>query len=299
MPAVSAEKLADLASLQGKNVIITGGALGAATAQALAKEGAKIAYVYHKNEQQAQETLKSLPGSGHAAFSGDLRTEASIKDVFAQVKAKYGKIHIAINNVGKVLKKPMTDISEAEYDEMFALNAKCAFFFLKHASLNLEDGGRIVTTVTSLLAAFTSFYSVYAGAKAPVEHFTRAAAKELQPRRISVNCIAPGPMDTPFFYPEEQEQAVAFHKSQALDGRLTDVHDVAPIVKHLVSDGNWITGQTIFANVSELDGVCLSSMLTILSLLKSGWLYDSLDGNPFRAAVQKSLSRLVGKVHCT
>lgn len=77
----------------------------------------------------------------------------------------------------------------------------------------------------------------------------RAAAKELQPRRISVNCIAPGPMDTPFFYPQEEPEAVAFHKSMALDGRLTDVEkDIAPIMLHLVTGGQWITGQTIFAN---------------------------------------------------
>ena len=55
-------------------------------------------------------------------------------------------------------------------------------------------------------------------------------------------------MDTPFFYPQESPEAVAFHKSQALDGRLTDIHDIAPIIKHLVTDGQWITGQTLFAN---------------------------------------------------
>lgn len=81
---------------------------------------------------------------------------------------------------------------------MFAINSKAAFFFIKHASLNISDGGKIVTTVTALLAAYCGNYSVYAGSKAPIEHFTRAAAKELLPRRISVNAIAPGPMDTPF-----------------------------------------------------------------------------------------------------
>lgn len=236
-------------SLQGKNVIITGGVLGAATAQVLAKEGAQIALVFHNKKDEAEKIISKLPGPGkHHVYQGDLRSEAAVKQVFAQAKADFGKLHIAINNVGKVVKRAIVDIDEATYDEMFAINAKAAFFFIKHAALNIEDGGKIVTTVTSLLAAFTSYYSIYAGAKAPVEHFTRAAAKELQPRRISVNAIAPGPMDTPFFYPEEAPEAQAFHKSQALDGRLTDVQDIAPIIKHLVSDGQWITGQTIFAN---------------------------------------------------
>ncbi|PWN38461.1 putative short-chain dehydrogenase [Meira miltonrushii] len=235
-------------SLQDKVVLITGGALGAVTAELLSKNGAKIAYVYHANVKAAEDAIRKLTGQGHEGYQADLRTEASIKDVFEKVKKDFGKIDIAINNVGKVIKKPIVNISEEEYEEMFNLNSKVAFFFIKYAAIHVTNGGKIVTTVTSLLAAFTGNYSVYAGSKAPVEHFTRAASKELQQRRISVNAIAPGPMDTPFFYPQEEDAAVAFHKSQALDGRLTDIHDIAPIIKHLVSDGNWITGQTIFAN---------------------------------------------------
>ena len=97
----------------------------------------------------------------------------------------------------------MVDISEAEYDEMTAVNAKTAFFFLKEAGKHLNDNGKICTLVTSLLGAFTPFYAAYSGTKAPVEHFTRAAAKEFGERGISVTAVGPGPMDTPFFYPAE------------------------------------------------------------------------------------------------
>lgn len=82
---------------------------------------------------------------------------------------------------------------------MSAVNAKAAFFFLKEAGKALNDNGAICTLVTSLLGAYTPFYSSYAGTKAPVEHFTRAASKELGARGISVTAIGPGPMDTPFF----------------------------------------------------------------------------------------------------
>ncbi|KAK5716382.1 hypothetical protein LTS12_027763 [Elasticomyces elasticus] len=178
----------------------------------------------------------------------------------------FGKIDIVVNNVGKVLKKPITEISEEEYDSMFAINSKAAFFILKEAAKHISDGGKIISIVTALLGAFTGFYTSYAGSKAPVEHFTRyslpilqqrkgkdanktsGVCKELQARRVSVNNIAPGPMDTPFFYPQESPEAVAFHKANGLDGRLTDVKDIAPIVKFLVTDGQWITGQTLFAN---------------------------------------------------
>jgi NAD(P)-dependent dehydrogenase (short-subunit alcohol dehydrogenase family) len=87
-----------------------------------------------------------------------------------------------------------------------------------------------------------------AGAKAPVEHFTRAAAKEFAARRISVNNVAPGPMDTPFFYGQETPERVEFHKSQALGNQLTRIEDIVPLVRFLATDGHWITGQTIFAN---------------------------------------------------
>jgi NAD(P)-dependent dehydrogenase (short-subunit alcohol dehydrogenase family) len=86
---------------------------------------------------------------------------------------------------------------------MHAINAKSAYFVMQAAAKHVEDGGRILTIVTSILAAFTGDYSIYAGAKAPVERYTRALAKELYRRNISVNNIAPGPMDTPFFYPAE------------------------------------------------------------------------------------------------
>jgi NAD(P)-dependent dehydrogenase (short-subunit alcohol dehydrogenase family) len=164
-----------------------------------------------------------------------------------------GGIDIAINTVGKVLKKPMIDISEAEYDEMTAVNSKSAFFFLKEAGRNVSDNGKVVTLVTSLLGAFTPFYAAYAGTKAPVEHFTRAASKEFGERGVSVTAIGPGPMDTPFFYPAEGTDAVAYHKTAAALSNfsrtgLTDIEDIVPFIRFRVSDGWWMTGQTILVN---------------------------------------------------
>lgn len=157
------------------------------------------------------------------------------------------EFQVAINTVGKVLKKPIADINEQEYDEMFEVNSKVGFFFIKHAEKNLEDGGAIISIVTSLLGAFAPGYATYQGSKSPVEWFTKSASKEYQPRGIRVNCIAPGPMDTPFFYPQEHPDAVQFHKSQGLGGRLTKIEDIAPLVDFLVTD-KWITGQIIFSN---------------------------------------------------
>lgn len=131
---------------------------------------------------------------------------------------------------------------------MFAVNAKAGYFFIQEAGRRLNDYGKIVSLGTSLQNAFTEGYSTYAGGKAPLEHFTRAAAKEFADRSISVNVVAPGPMDTSFFYPQENEQRVQFHQSQGLDNQLTQIDDVAPTIHHLVTDGWWFTGQTLFPN---------------------------------------------------
>lgn len=187
-------------------------------------------------------------GSDAFAISGDFTKLANVEAAFAEGKKQFGGIDIAVNTIGKVLKKPIVETTEAEFDEMMAINSKTAYLFMREAGKQLNDGGKIVTIVTSLLAAFTGLYSTYAGGKAPVEHFTRAAAKEFGARGISVNNVGPGPMDTPFFYPAETPDSIAYHKSAAMNGKLTDIKDVAPIVEFLVTDGWWITGQTIFAN---------------------------------------------------
>ncbi len=237
-----------------KVVLIAGGAknLGGLLSWEFAKKGAKVAIHYNSNSTKAdaEKTLKIIKNAGGEAFlfQADLTKVENIKRLFAETKAKFGGIDIAINTVGKVLKKPYADTSEAEYDTMFNINSKVAYFFIQEAGKELNDNGKICTIVTSLLAAYTGLYSTYAGAKAPVEDFTRAASKEYGARGISVTAVAPGPMDTAFFYGQESPDAVAYHKSASALGGLTKIEDIAPLVEFLVTDGWWITGQTIFAN---------------------------------------------------
>ncbi|HBU6717329.1 TPA: SDR family oxidoreductase [Serratia marcescens] len=247
-------------SIKGKTVLIAGGAknLGGLIARDLAEQGAKAVVIHYNSaasKAEADKTVAAIQAAGAqgVALQADLTTAGAVEKLFADAVAAVGKPDIAINTVGKVLKKPMVDIGEAEYDEMTAVNAKTAFFFLKEAGKHLNDNGKICTLVTSLLGAFTPFYAAYAGTKAPVEHFTRAAAKEFSERGISVTAVGPGPMDTPFFYPAEGADAVAYHQSAAAlspfsKTGLTDIEDVVPFIRHLVSDGWWVTGQTILIN---------------------------------------------------
>ncbi|KAJ5691772.1 NAD(P)-binding protein, partial [Penicillium macrosclerotiorum] len=226
--------------------------LGAGSARELVGAGAHLALHYnstrskkHANELAAE--LKQQYTTRELAFyQGELISPAAVDHLFHSVLKEFGGIDILVNTVGKVLKKPITRISEEEHDSM--INSKAAFFILKAAAAHINNDGKIINIVTALLGAFTGFCTTYAGSKAPVEHFTRGVCKELQARRVSVNNVAPGPMDTPFFYPQESPEAVEFHKSNGMGNRLTMVQDIAPLIRFLCTEGAWIAGQTIFAN---------------------------------------------------
>lgn len=247
-------------SLQNKVIVIGGGAknLGGLISRTLAEAGAAAIAVHYNSDATkaaADDTVAAVQKTGAKALAiqGDLSKPANVSRLFDEAIKHFGKVDIAINTTGMVIKKPILEITEKDYDQIFAVNSKAAFFFIQEAGKKLANGGNIVSIVTSLLAAYTPFYAIYPGSKAPIEHYTRAASKEFGERGISVNAIGPGPMDTPFFYPAESKESAAYHASAAALSKstksgLTEIGDIAPIVKFLVTDGWWITGQTIFAN---------------------------------------------------
>lgn len=190
-------------SLSGKVTLITGGGknLGAAIASLFAPEGSHLALHYNSaSSKEATESLAAQLSSKHSnitvkAYQGDLTKPSNVSALFDAVNKDFdGKLDIVINTAGMVLKKPFTEISEQEYDQMFAVNSKSAFFITQEAAKRVGDGGKIINTVTSLLAAYTPLYTGYQGSKAGVEFFTKGLSKELMPKRISVNAVAPGPM---------------------------------------------------------------------------------------------------------
>jgi NAD(P)-dependent dehydrogenase (short-subunit alcohol dehydrogenase family) len=246
-------------TIPGKVALVGGGAknLGGLISRDLAKGGAKVVVHYNSvaTKPEADKTIADIKAAGGEAFAiaGDFTQPAAIAAVFDAAKRTYGGIDIAINTTGMVIKKPFAEIAEADYDKIFAINSKAAFFFMQEAGRKLNDRGKLCTVVTSLLGAFTGLYSIYAGSKSPVEHFTRAASKEFGARGISVNAIAPGPMETPFFYGQETADSAKYNQTAADLSKftrtgLTDPADIVPVVRFLVTEGWWITGQTIFAN---------------------------------------------------
>ncbi|GAB3298254.1 SDR family oxidoreductase [Parasphingorhabdus pacifica] len=241
-------------TLQNQVVVIGGGAknLGGLLSTTFAADGAKIVVHYHGDSSatDADKTVNAVQAAGSEAVAvqGDLTQVSDVRRLFDTAVDTFGGVDIAVNTTGMVLRKPILETTEEEYDRMFAINSKAGYFFIQEAGRRLNDHGKIISLGTSLLAAFTDGYSTYAGGKAPLEHFTRAAAKEFADRGISVNTVAPGPMDTPFFYPQETPERVEFHKSQAMEGQLTQIEDIVPVIRHLATDGWWFTGQTLFPN---------------------------------------------------
>ena len=247
-------------SIDGKVALIAGGAknLGGLLARDFAQHGAAAIAIHYrsaKDKAAADATLAAVREAGAKGFAweGDLDSAAQVEKLFTDMVAAVGRPDVAINTVGAIVKKPILEISEAEFDRMINANTKSGFFFLKEAGRHLNDHGAILTLVTSLLGAFTPFYAAYAGTKAPIEHFTRAAAKEFGARGISVNAIGPGPMDTSFFYPAESKETIAYHEQASALSKftktgLTDIADIVPWIRFLVTEGWWMTGQTILVN---------------------------------------------------
>ncbi|KAG7192978.1 uncharacterized protein KQ657_001088 [Scheffersomyces spartinae] len=242
-------------SLKGKSSIITGGTknLGALTAREFAALGSDLILHYHSQSgtpeaEKLKKELESEYGIQVFLFAGDLKHQKANEDLFKFAIDKFGKVDVAVNNVGMVMKKPQVEFTEEEFETMDDRNNKAAFFFIQAASKYVAEGGRIISIVTSLLAAYTPNYGVYQGTKAPVEYYSKAASKELHGKQIAVNCVAPGPMDTPFFYGQETKESVEFCKSCGMGNRLTKIDDIVPILRFLATEGGWITGQTIFAS---------------------------------------------------
>jgi NAD(P)-dependent dehydrogenase (short-subunit alcohol dehydrogenase family) len=241
-------------ALNGKTVLVTGGTknLGGAISRDLAAAGASVAVHYHSGSDKnlAEDTVAACIAAGGDAFAvqADLTSVPEIRQVVDSVIGRYGSLYATVNTAGLAQGHPMTEVTEQEYDAHFAINAKAAFFVMAETAKRIDDGGKIINFVSSLLAAYTGRYSVYAGSKAPVEHFTRALSKELAGRRVSVNNLAPGPMDTSFFWDAAAPGEDAYSKAQTPYGELTKVENVVPWVRFLLTDGWWLNGQTVFLN---------------------------------------------------
>ncbi|MBL7259876.1 SDR family oxidoreductase [Paractinoplanes lichenicola] len=241
--------------LSGKVAVVTGGSanIGKLFGEALADDGANIVVHYNspRRKAEAEAVVAGLEQRGVEAIAhqGDLTAPGQIGALVDATIARFGQWDILVNTAGIIVRKPLAETTEQEYDASFAINAKIPFFLMAEAGRRMADDGRIVNLVTTQVAVTAATYSAYAGSKAPVEHFTKAFAKEVGPRGVTVNCIAPGPQKTNFFYEVENDETIAWLKSMTINGDLGEPQDIVPVMRFLVApETRWVTAQTIYCN---------------------------------------------------
>lgn len=241
--------------LKGKVAIVTGARnnQGRAYAVALAGLGADVMLHFHRSETQDQndETVRLVRAQGArvAQSLGDLGEVANVRKVFDTAQSAFGRIDIVVNTVGVIVKKPLVEVTEADYERCQRANTKATLFVMQEAARRLADGGRIIHIGTSLTAGSTPNYALYAGTKAPAEEFTRMLAKEIGKRGITVNYIGPGPLDNSFYHAAETPQSTAFAMNLSVAGRLGREADITPVVEFLAGpQSQWVTGQMLWVN---------------------------------------------------
>jgi NAD(P)-dependent dehydrogenase (short-subunit alcohol dehydrogenase family) len=242
-------------SQTGKVAIVTGGSanLGKLFAESLASDGANVVVHYNspRRADEAQGVVNDLKATGVEAIAhqGDLTSNSEIARLIDATIDRFGRWDILVNTAGVIIRKPLAETTEEEYDNSFAINAKAPFFMMAQAFTKMADNGRIINLVTTQVAVTAATYSCYAGSKGPVEHFTKAFAKEVGGRGITVNCIAPGPQKTSFFYDAETPETIAWLSGMSISGELGDPADVVPVMRFLAApETRWVTAQTVYVN---------------------------------------------------
>lgn len=239
--------------LAGKAAIVTGASrnLGRGFAEALARRGANV--VVHWNaaasRSDAEETAFRVKKAGAAAelVQADLADPAQASLLVERCLARFQRFDILINNAGLLIKKPFAEITDQDFERSFAINARSPFLLMRSAAVHMREEGRIINIGTSILGCSFPFYGIYAASKAALEHMSRALAKELASRRISVNTVAPGALDTAFFFAGETPDSAEAIKH--FTGGLGRPEDVVPLVEYLLQpNATWMSGQTIFVN---------------------------------------------------
>ncbi|MBV8074764.1 MAG: SDR family oxidoreductase [Planctomycetaceae bacterium] len=239
--------------LDGKVALITGASrgIGRAIAQRLGREGAAVVVNYSGNLEAARATVAAVEAAGGRAVpvQADVARVAEVERLFDETIRHLGRLDILVNNAGVMFNKPLAEVTEEEFDRIFAVNVKGTFFTCQQAARRMAEGGRMINLSSSTTALMLPTYASYVATKGAVEQLSHVLAKELGPRGITVNVVSPGPTDTELFGQGKTEQDKQRFAQMAALGRLGRPEDIADVVALLVSDeARWITGQNIRAN---------------------------------------------------
>jgi NAD(P)-dependent dehydrogenase (short-subunit alcohol dehydrogenase family) len=239
---------------EGKIAVITGGnsGIGLATAQRLANEGA---YVFITGRRQPElDAAVKLIGKNVTAVQGDVSNLADLDRLYSTVRQQKGRIDILFANAGLGEFAPLGSITEAHYDKTFNINVKGVLFTVQKALPLLVDGGAIILNASIVSSKGMPAFSVYSATKAALRSFARTWTVDLKDRKIRVNAVSPGPIETPGVdglakNPGDLAQIKANLASAVPMGRMGTSDEIAKAVSFLASDdASFITGIELFVD---------------------------------------------------
>jgi 3-oxoacyl-[acyl-carrier protein] reductase len=240
-------------TLQKKVAIVTGASrgIGAAIARRLAEDGFAVVVNYGGSASAAAKLVGEIESAGGqaVALQADVSDPKAVQHLFDAAETTFGGVDVLVNNAGIMKLARFAEADDATFDQTVAINLKGVFNGLREAARRLRDSGRIVNFSSSVVGLYQPAYGVYAATKAAVEAMTHILAKELGPRGITVNAVAPGPVATELFLEDKDEATIESVKRMNPFGRLGEVEDIARVVSLLVDpDAGWINGQVVRAN---------------------------------------------------
>jgi 3-oxoacyl-[acyl-carrier protein] reductase len=239
-------------SLTGKVAVVTGASkgIGAAIAKGMADAGAAVVVNYSSSKEGADRVVYDITkGGGKAiAVKANMSKKAEIERLFADAKKAFGRIDILVNNAGIYEFSPIEQITEEHFRKQFDLNVLGLLLAAQESVKHFGPDGGSIINVSSLVSTYAMpNAAVYSATKGAVDSATRVLAKELGPRKIRVNSINPGPVETEGTSDLFDEATRKHMIGLTPLGRIGRPEDIAPVAVFLASaDAGWITGESIY-----------------------------------------------------
>src|SRR3984957_16225105 len=245
---------AKMGKLDGKIALITGGngGIGMATAKQFVNEGAYV-FITGRRDAELAAAVKNI-GRNVAGIRGDVSNLDDLDRLFAQIKREKGKLDVVFANAGVAKYAPFGSITEDLYDSIFDINVRGLLFMVQRALPLLPDGASIILNASIVASKGLPANSVYSATKAAVRSFARTWTTDLKDRRIRVNAVSPGPIDTPGLSNLLASSGVGEERRKAISGgvplgRLGTPDEIAKAVVFLASDdSSYITGAELFVD---------------------------------------------------